>query len=218
MDVSFAIFDMDGTLVDSMPFWDRLTEEYLDSLQLPPEDHLDLKDAVEHLSMREAAELFQQAMNLDKTPEEIVLEMGDLMDRHYQEDIALRPGVKEFLEGMRAEGVVMCVLTLTPAPLAHACLDRLGVAEYFAFILCSDDIGLGKDRPEIFAHAAWEFGVYPMETIVFEDSHYAARAAKEAGCSVVGIFEKTHAEQWPVMQRICDVTVMDWHEAMQLLY
>ena len=218
MDFSFAIFDMDGTIVDSMPFWDRLTGEYLESLQLPPEEHLDLKDAVERLSMREAAQLFQQAMELDKTPEDIVLEMGDLMDKHYQEDIQLRPGVKDFLEGMRAEGVPMCVLTLTPAPLAYACLDRLGVAEYFAFILCSDDVGIGKERPEIFAQTAWEFGVYPMETIVFEDSHYAARAAKQAGCTVVGIFEQTHEEHWPMMQRICDETVMDWEEAMDLLY
>ena len=218
MDFSFAIFDMDGTIVDSMPFWDRLTGEYLESLQLPPEEHLDLKDAVERLSMREAAELFQQALDLDKTPEEIVLEMGDLMDKHYQEDIQLRAGVKDFLEGMRAEGVPMCVLTLTPAPLAYACLDRLGVAEYFAFILCSDDVGIGKERPEIFAQTAWEFGVYPMETIVFEDSHYAARAAKQAGCTVVGIFEQTHEEHWPMMQRICDETVMDWDEAMDLLY
>ena len=218
MDFSFAIFDMDGTIVDSMPFWDRLTGEYLESLQLPPEEHLDLKDAVERLSMREAAELFQQALDLDKTPEEIVLEMGDLMDKHYQEDIQLRAGVKDFLEGMRAEGVPMCVLTLTPAPLAYACLDRLGVAEYFAFILCSDDVGIGKERPEIFAQTAWEFGVYPMETIVFEDSHYAARAAKQAGCTVVGIYEPTHAEQWPKMKRICDITIHNWEEAMNLLY
>ena len=209
---------MDGTIVDSMPFWGQLTEEYLETLHLPPDDSLDLKDAVAHMSMHEAAELFQQAMNLDKSPEDIVLEMGDLMDQHYQQDIELRPGVKEFLEGLRREAVPMCVLTLTPAPLAAACLERLGVAEYFAFILCSEDMGLGKDNPEVFARAAWEFGAYPIETIVFEDSHYAARAAKEAGCSVVGIFERTHAEQWPRMQRICDVTVMDWYEAMNLLY
>ena len=194
-----------------------LFRSYLETLDVTPEEHLDLKDAVAQMSMREAAEHFQQALELDKTPEEIVLEMGDLMDRHYQEDIQLRPGVKEFLEGMRDEHIPMCVLTLTPAPLAYACLERLGVADYFAFILCSDDVGIGKDKPEIFAQAAWEFGVYPMETIVFEDSHYAARAAKQAGCTVVGIFEQTHEEQWAMMQRFCDETVMDWHEALNLL-
>ena len=218
MEASFAIFDMDGTLIDSMPYWDRLTAEYLESLHLQPEEHLDLKDAVETMSMVESAEYFQQALDLDKTPEEIVLEMGDLMDRHYQEDIQLRPGVKAFLEGLREEGVVMCVLTLTPAPLAHACLKRLGVDDYFAFVLSTDDVGVGKERPEIFAHTAWEFGVYPMETVVFEDSHYAARAAKQAGCTVVGIYEPTHAEQWPNMKRICDVTIHNWEEAMELLY
>lgn len=218
MEASFAIFDMDGTLIDSMPYWDRLTAEYLESLNLSPDEHLDLKDAVETMSLYEAAEFFQQALDLDKTPEEVMLEMGDLMDRHYQEDIPLRPGVKEFLSALREEGVMMCVLTLTPAPLAYSCLQRLGVDEYFEFILSSDDVGMGKERPEIFLQTAWEFGVYPMETIVFEDSHYAARAAKEAGCTVVGIFERTHAEQWPKMKRICDVTVHNWEEAMELLY
>ena len=218
MEVSFAIFDMDGTLIDSMPYWDRLTAEYLESLNLSPDEHLDLKDAVETMSLHEAAEFFQQTMDLDKTPEEVMLEMGDLMDRHYQEDIPLRAGVKDFLEGLREEGVMMCVLTLTPAPLAHACLKRLGVDDYFEFVLSSDDVGIGKERPEIFAQTAWEFGVYPMETVVFEDSHYAARAAKEAGCTVVGIFEQTHAEQWQKMKQICDITVHNWKEAMELLY
>lgn len=217
MELAYAIFDMDGTLIDSMPYWDRLTEEYLDSLQLDPAEHLDLKDAVAHLSMREASELFARALELDKSPDEILLEMGDLMDRHYQNDIELRPGVRAFLDKLRDEGVAMCVLTLTPTPLAYACLERLGVADYFAFVLSSDDVGLGKDRPETFAQAAWEFGVYPMETVVFEDSHYAAKAAKQAGCAVVGIFEPTHEAYWQQMQRICDATIMDWHEAVEYL-
>lgn len=217
MDSEFAVFDMDGTLVDSMPYWSRLTEEYLESLQLSPADHLDLKKQVETMSVRESAALFQKALRLDKTPEEIVLEMGDLMDRHYQHNIPLRPGVVDYLEKLRAEGVAMCVVTLTPSLLAQACLARLGIADYFAFVLSSDDVGLSKGQPEIFARAAWEFGVYPPEMVVFEDSHYAARAAKAAGCQVVGIYEETNADQWPMMEKTCDITIHDWHEAIEYL-
>ena len=217
MDRRFAIFDMDGTLVDSMPFWSRLTEEYLETMQLPPEVLLDLREQVAGMSMQESAALFRAVLALDKSTEMIQLEMGDLMDHHYQNDIPLRPGIQEFLDKLRDEGVAMCVATLTPAPLAQACLERLGIAEYFAFILTSDDVGAGKDQPDIFLQAAWEFGVYPPDTVVFEDATYAARAAKEAGCVVVGIFEETHAEQWITMRRICDLTVYDWYEAVELL-
>lgn len=216
MERPFAIFDMDGTLVDSMPCWSRLTDEYLESLQLPPEDLIELKARSARMSLRESAALFQAALNLDKTPEEIELEMGDLMDRHYQNDIPLREGVQEYLEKLSEEGVAMCVLTLTPAPLARACLKRLGIDHYFAFILTSDDVGVGKDKPDIFLQAAWEFGVYPPDVAVYEDSYYAAKAAREAGCFVIGIYEQTSAGNWPRMQRICDETIESWMEAVEL--
>ena len=217
MDYDFAIFDMDGTLVDSMPYWAQLTNEYLESMHLPQEDLTDLRAQVEHMSLLAAAEFFQRALGLDRTPEEVYLEMGDLMDRHYQEDIPLRSGVREVLERLRDEGVAMCVLTLTPAPLARHCLDRLGIGDYFAFIICSDDVGIGKDNPRAFAQAAWEFGAYPSECVVFEDSHYAARAAKAAGCPVVGIYEETSAANWPRMAEICDMTFHSWEEAINIL-
>lgn len=208
---------MDGTLIDSMPYWSSLTEEYLDSLQLPEADALDLREQVAMMSLRESAEFFRDALELEKTPEEIELEMGDLMDLHYQNDIPLREGIRDYLEKLQDEAVTMCVVTLTPAPLAQMCLERLGIAEFFSFILSSDDVGVGKERPDIFLQAAWELGVYPPNVAVYEDSHYAARAAKEAGCFVVGIFEQTHAEQWPRMEQICDVTIEHWQDAVEYL-
>ncbi len=213
----FAIFDMDGTLVDSMPYWSRLTEEYLGTLPLSEDEILNLRESVAMMSLREAAALFRDILGLEKTPEELELEMGDLMDHHYQNDIPLREGVKDYLEKLREEGVMMCVATLTPAPLARLCLERLGIADYFAFILSSDDVGAGKDRPDIFLQAAWEFGAYPPDMAVYEDSHYAARAAREAGCFVVGIYEETHAEQWSRMEQICDVVIESWHDAVEYL-
>jgi HAD superfamily hydrolase (TIGR01509 family) len=217
MDRPAAIFDMDGTLVDSMPYWMRLTDEYLEQLHLPESIRDDLKAQVMTMSLSESAALFCDALELDCPPEEIVLAMGDLMDHHYQTDIPLRPGVREFLEKLRGDGVAMCVVTLTPTPLAQTCLERLGVAEYFEFILSSDDAHVGKDKPDIFRIAAMELDVHPGEAAVFEDSLYAARAARQAGCWVVGIFEETSAHNWPKMQRLCDVTIESWEEALEYL-
>ena len=217
MERPYAIFDMDGTLVDSMPYWARLTREYLEQQALSSEEILELEERVETLSLRESAALFQRALGLDRSAEEVALEMGDLMDRHYQRDIPLRTGVKDYLEKLRQEGAVLCVVTLTPTPLAWDCLARLGIADYFAFVLSADDAGTGKDDPQIFLQAAWQLGAHPAECAVFEDSHYAARSAREAGCFVVGIYEKTHGEQWPRMKQICDVTVHNWAEALEFL-
>ena len=217
MNTRYVVFDMDGTLVDSMPYWQRLTDEYLGMLNLPKEVLLDLKEQAETMSLSESAELFQMELGLERSPEQIALDMGDLMDQHYQSDIPLRDGVPEFLEALWLDGVTMCVATLTPAPLAHLCLERLGVADYFSFIICTDDVGVGKDQPEFFLHAAWEFGVHPAELTVFEDAHYAARAAKQAGCRVIGIYEPTNEGRWPQMQEICDATIYRWEDALPLL-
>ncbi len=217
MDRHAVIFDMDGTLIDSMPYWERLTDEYLEQYDLPDPVLSDLKEQIETMTLSESAELFRDVLHLDYPPEEIELAMGDLMDHHYQTDIPLRPGVREYLEKLREEGVLMCVVTLTPTPLAQDCLKRLGVAEFFSFILSSDDAQVGKDRPEIFRMAAWEFDAYPSEVAVFEDSYYAARAAKAAGCWVVGVYEKTSAHRWGRMQRLCDETIESWEDALILL-
>lgn len=213
----YAVFDMDGTLVDSMPFWHRLTDEYLELLHLPEELLQDLKEQSETMSLSESARLFHSVLGLEQPPEQIADDFYRLMDFHYQTDVPLRPGVEAFLETLWMEGVAMGVATLTPAPLARACLERLGIADYFAFILCPEDVGTGKNMPEFFLRAAWEFGVHPADLTVFEDAHYAARAAKEAGCQVIGLYEKTGESKWPIMQQICDVTVRDWQEALALI-
>ena len=217
MDRPWVIFDMDGTLIDSMPYWDRLTDEYLDQMQLSEKVKTILRYKVQSMSMLESAALFKEVLDLPHTPVQIELEMGDIMDRHYQEDIPLKPGVKAYLQKLREQDVAMCVATLTPVPLARACLERLGIADYFVFILSCDDVGAGKDQPYIYLQAAWEFGADPSEVAVFEDAHYAARTAKQAGFWVVGMYDETHAKHWPEMQYICDETIQSWDEALQYL-
>lgn len=76
------------------------------------------------------------------------------MERHYRSDIPLKPGVPEYLNMLRSNGVKMCVASATPVHLIHACLTRLGVAEYFSFLISCDEAGAGKDRPGVYLLAS----------------------------------------------------------------
>ncbi len=213
MEKQFAIFDMDGTLIDSMPYWGRLTGEYLGQLQISENRRASLLRKTRRLGMQDAAAVIQSELHLDQTPMQIVLEMGNIIDAHYLKDIPLKPHVKTYLRRLQEMGVAMCVATLTPVPLARYCLERLGIADYFAFMRCCDEVGAGKERPDIFLQCAWDFGARPYEIAVYEDSYYAAMIARRAGFYTIGVYDDSSARHWDDMVYQCDETILDWAEA-----
>lgn len=202
----FAIFDMDGTLVDSMPWWNALAGEYLAGKGIsvmPP----DLAAQVESMTTEESAALFVEAFGLPETAEAVAAEMNAVMENHYREDVSLRPGVEEHLRKLRADGVRMCVASSTAHPLMEACLRRLGIRDYFAFLLSCEEAGAGKDRPDVYLAAAARLGAEPPEVAVYEDALYAAETAKAAGFYVVGVYEESAAAQWEALKKLADAVM-----------
>ncbi len=211
MDKLYAIFDMDGTLVDSMPYWRGLCTEYLKGRgveKLPP----DLLERTAPMTVLESSALFIREFSLDGTPEQIVEEINALMERHYRADVPLKPGVREYLERLRARGVQMCVASATSEPLVRACLERLGVAEYFRFLLSCEAVGAGKNQPDVYLEAARRIGGVPAGTAVYEDAVFAARTAKNAGFYLVGVYDACSEEDWPELKTLADETVLDYRE------
>ena len=130
MDKKFAIFDMDGTLVDSMPWWRGLADEYLTGKgvkDIPP----DTMDRIKHRHMGESAGILIDMFHLDCTPETVMQEMSDMMQVHYEHDVKQKEGVEEYLKALKARGVRMCVSTATGIPLVEVCLKHLGLRDYF---------------------------------------------------------------------------------------
>lgn len=199
MNKKFAVFDMDGTLVDSMGVWQNLGCEYLASKGIAG-DFIKDWDKIAAMTVVESAELFIQHFSLSGTAEAIAAEMNGRMDVHYREDIALKPGVKEYLETLCAAGVRMCVASATAEELMEACLKRLGVWSYFDFILSCESMGTNKRKPEIYLEAAKRFAAAPAETAVYEDAVYAVETAKKAGFYVVGVYDEATGSSW---RRIC---------------
>ena len=206
MDHPWVIFDMDGTIIDSMHYWRNIGREYLERKGVT-EMKEDLPERVQRMTMLESATFFKETFDLPGTPMQIVREMDDMIAAHYLTDIPLKPG-------LRGDDVWLCIATATPESLARACLERLGVADCFAFILSCDEVRASKERPDIFLECAWRLGAEPEDIAVFEDAYYAARTAKMAGFYVVGVYDDDGARHWKDMERTCDETILSWDELL----
>jgi len=211
MNKRYAIFDMDGTLVDSMGYWKALGRDYLAGLGVRAT--AEQLEPIGPMTMLESAAYFMETFGIAGPAQRIVDEMHAVMDSHYRNDVPLKPGVKEYLEELRKQGVRMCVATATAEPLSHACLSRLGEDGCFDFILSCETIGVGKTRPDIYHLAAERLGAAPGAIAVFEDALYAVQTAKQAGYYTVGIYEPAYDKDWGRISALADETISDWRKA-----
>lgn len=211
MDKRCAIFDMDGTLIDSMGCWQRLGREYLAKMGVR-ENVEPVIERIKPMTMLESSAVFMEAFGIPGPPERIAAEMNAMMDAHYRSDIPLKSGAADYLRALQRKGVRLCVATATPEPLARACLERLGVADCFAFLLICDAVAAGKDRPDVFLEAARRLGAVPEDVAVYEDAIYAARTAKAAGFWVAGVYDDASAADWAALNALCDATIRDWRQ------
>lgn len=216
MDKRFAIFDMDGTLVDSMVYWAHLATEFLASKgvqTIAP----DILERIKPMTMTESAALFIQEYNLPGTAESVAAEMNAMMDEHYRKDIPLKSGAAAYLEALHRKGVAMCVASATAEELMGACLTRLGVAHYFSFLLSCETVGTGKNRPDVYWESAKRLGAQPEEISVYEDAPYAAETAKRAGFYTVAVRDDSNQPHWETLTALADEVILDWQGAAQTL-
>ena len=210
MRAEFAIFDMDGTLVDSTKIWNQLSREYFSSLGVTPSPQL--LEQTAHLSMPETAAFFVQAFHLPCTPEQVAEDINSLMAQHYRLHVPLKPGVLTWLDHLRRAGVAMCVASSTAPALIDLCLRRLEVREYFKFLLSSEEVGAGKDRPDIYLEATRRMGGLPTNTLVFEDLLSAARTAKSAGFVLAAVCDESSPCDQEAVKNIADYYIPRWDD------
>lgn len=218
MNKSYGIFDLDGTLVDSMEWWKGLAEEFLRSqgVEKLPDS---LLSQIKTMTIPESAALFIRIFGISGTVSSVAEEMNALMDRHYREDISLKPGVKAYLRRLKEKGIRMCVASAASAKLAEDCLKRLGAADYFEEFLSCEDVGAGKTRPDIYLRAAAGMGAAPEDTAVYEDALYAAETAKKAGFYVIGVYDEGSCRTKEERKRLGDLAdemIECWEEEEKL--
>lgn len=202
---------MDGTLVDSMPRWKGLATEYL-QLKGVREIDAGVMEKITPMTILEAAEYFKEIYHFSPSPEEIAREVNDLMAEHYEEDIPLKSGIKEYLAKLKTRNVRMCVASATAEHLMEACLKRLGILENFEFLLSCETVGAGKHSPEVYHLAAEKLGAKSEDTAVFEDALHAVQTAKKAGFYVTAIYDDNGKENWEKICSIADETILSWED------
>lgn len=214
MNKKFAIFDMDGTLVDSMGYWQNMEREYLTSRGVKPDPALEgLIARLKPMTLLDAARAFIAELGFSGTPERIAAEMNSIMRRHYARDVPLKPGVKEYLRALVSCGAALCTASATSVPLVKLCLRRLGVDREFRFMLSCEEVGFSKSCPDVYFEAARRLHSVPAETAVFEDSLAALTTAKNAGFYTVAVYDTASKADWPALKALADECIADWTEA-----
>lgn len=187
-----AIFDMDGTLLDSMPVWDQLSQRFLGQygVKVTKEDY----EAIEGTTQLAGAQYFIDTYPfLPLTAKTLVAGLDQLITTRYETLARPKDGVRRFLEGLRARGVKLAIATLTARHHAEKALRDRDLLRYFEFMLTIEDVGVSKREPDIYLAAARRLGVAPSSCVVFEDAPYAGQTAKKAGFLVCGMAEPAYA-------------------------
>jgi len=210
MNIKGVIFDMDGTLLDSMPVWDELGHKYLQSVGCTPAE--DLRERLRPLGLAETAQLFKEEYQLPYSVDQIMDQLNKLIEDYYFHSIPLKPGAAELLERLSQKGVKMALATATDRYLVEAALQRLGILHYFTCILTCGEVGCGKDQPLIYTRAMEMLQTRPEETIIFEDALHAARTAKNAGYTVVGVYDPSAARHEEALRAITDYFIYSFED------
>lgn len=201
MNLKGAIFDLDGTLTDSMYIWNEAPRALVRQFGgIPPDD---LANAIKEMGRREASEYMIHRFGLDCTPEQMMEEINKLVTLEYQEKVPMKPGADEILAHLAALEIPCGIATASEVFQAQAAMERLGLWKYFRFAISAIQYG-PKTTPGLYCEAARRLGGEPGSILVFEDALHAAKSAKHAGFLVAGVCDASSEGDQEALKAICD--------------
>ncbi len=191
MNITGAIFDLDGTILDSMDMWLNAGELYLQSLGLPAE--ADLGATLLQMNMDEGAEYLQKHYQLPYTIPEINQGIISVLKDTYTHVIQPKPGMVQLLQFLQDRHIPCVIATSSDTELFTGCLKNRGLDTFFRKIFTCSELNTSKSKPLIYQVAAEYLGTKPEQTLVFEDSPQALKTARLAGFHTIGVYDEyTH--------------------------
>ena len=200
------IFDLDGTLVNSMWMWPEIDREFLNNrgFEVPA----DLKEEIDGLSMWDDAIYFKKRFGFKDTEQELI----DIWNDHYENDTPLKPGARELLDYLKEKGIKTGLATSNSLVLCEASLRSNGVYDYFDAIVTSEDVVHGKPDPQCYQIAAERLGTNPADCLVAEDLPAGLTAAKSAGMTAIAV-EDDYSRQYEADKKsLSDFIISDYRE------
>ena len=205
-----VIFDLDGTLVDSMWMWKAIDIEYLGKfgIPLPPT----LQKDIEGMSFSETAVYFKETFQIPDSLDKIKADWNQMAYDKYTKEVPLKNGVGEFLERCKENGIKLGIATSNSRELVDATLEALKIREYFDCVMTAREVTKGKPAPDIYLAVAENIGVNPKDCLVFEDIEMGILAGKSAGMEVCAVEDDFSMNQIDKKKELADYYIKDYFD------
>lgn len=205
-----VIFDLDGTLVDSMWIWREIDIEYLDRFGIPlPED---LQSKIEGMSFTETAAFFKDFFQIPDSIEQMKSDWNQMAWDKYMHEVPLKPGIPEFLAGCRERGILLGIATSNSRELVENVAAAHHLKDYFACIMTGCDVERGKPSPDIYLAVANKLQVEPSRCLVFEDIVPGIMAGKNAGMEVCAVEDTYSTDARAAKEELADYYIEDYFD------
>ena len=218
MKIKGAIFDMDGTLVNSLVLWDVLWKElgnrYLGTPDFKPTEEDDR--TMRTMLLLDSMKMTHEKYKLGQSGEELYGIADEIIMDFYENQLEMKTGARELLDYLYENGVKMCIASASVPNVIEAAMKRCKLKKYFVEVVSCADVGSGKDKPDVFLRALDVLGTDLCDTWVFEDSYVAVCTAKKAGFKTAGVYEKCNFCQ-DILEQNSDVYVSEHDDLTKLV-
>lgn len=184
-----AIFDMDGTLLDSMFYWRQAPEDCLRAVYGKEPGTTDVMEQMKAMTIGEGSAWLKETFSLPDSAGQVAAHINEMMEQFYSSRVQVKPGAERWLQNLAEAGIPMAVATSTDRSLVETALHRTGLERYFGAVFTCTEVGAGKGRPDVYEAALAFLGTPRSDTWVFEDSLFAMRTAAAAGFPVAGVYD-----------------------------
>lgn len=196
------IFDLDGTLFDSMPYWSRVAREFAISKGASIPDDFDRVTYT--MDLNECGKYLQEDLGINEDTESMKKEVLQIMDNHYKYDIPMKKAMHRLVIREHHNNSKICLFTNSDKECAKNALKRVGLYDCFDMITTSYDIGISKKDPESYKKICKIMGFDVNNTYVYEDVLHSVQSAKAAGCKVIAVYDEDSSKYWDQIKAIAD--------------
>lgn len=213
MEITGAIFDLDGTLLDSMWVWNQVDIDFLGKrgFEVPP----DYPKVIAAMGFRETAEYTINRFALKETVDDVIAEWDDMATQMYHERVQIKPDVREVLNQMKQKKIHLGIATASYRTLFEPCLKRNGIFDYFEAITETSEVERGKGFPDIYIKAAEKIHCRPEQCLVFEDITKGIEAAGKGGFQTVAVYDPAAETEWEENKEKADYHITAFAELLK---
>ena len=209
-----VIFDLDGTLVDSIGVWKRVDDIVLARYGVNADDLY--REEIKMLTYMQCIEYIIEKFKIEKTAAELEKEFTAEALHEYGNNIRLKKGVKEFLEKIKQNGIKTAVLTSCRREMCEAVLKNNGIENYFDAVIYCEELGVNKSSEEAYIFTAKYINEEPSTCVVFEDLAKACESARKAGMTVIGIDDEENMGERQLLEKVCDDIIEDFSDFYEI--